>query len=58
MPMMTFTLLYLCRYSGEKPYVLPVSGNYKQTYEIGAVARYHCNEGYRLHMLYGQDIYR
>ena len=56
--MMTFTLLYLCRYSGEKPYVLPVSGNYKQTYEIGAVARYHCNEGYRLHMLYGQDIYR
>jgi len=46
------------RYSGEKPYVLPVSGNYQHTYEIGAVARYHCNEGYRLHMLFGQDIYR
>ncbi|XP_023343359.1 sushi, von Willebrand factor type A, EGF and pentraxin domain-containing protein 1 [Eurytemora carolleeae] len=46
------------RYSGEKPYVLPVSGNYQHTYEVGAVARYHCNQGYRLHMLFGQDIYR
>jgi len=45
------------RYSGEKPYVLPVSG-FQLTYEVGAVARYHCNEGYRLHMLFGQDIYR
>ena len=27
-------------------------------FQLGAVARYHCKEGYRLHMLFGQDIYR
>jgi hypothetical protein len=27
-------------------------------FQVGAVARYHCNEGYRLLMLFGQDLYR
>lgn len=44
--------------SGEKPYVLPVSGHLKKTFEVGAIARYHCNEGYTLLRLFGQDIYR
>ena len=25
---------------------------------MGAIARYHCNEGYSLLRLFGQDIYR
>ena len=44
--------------SGEKPYVLPVSGHLTKTFEVGAIARYHCNEGYTLLRLFGQDIYR
>jgi hypothetical protein len=27
-------------------------------WQVGAVARYHCNEGYRLLMLFGQELYR
>ena len=46
------------RSSGEKPYVLPVSGQLPKQFEVGAIARYHCNEGYSLLRLFGQDIYR
>ena len=60
------------RSSGEKPYVLPVSGHAKQYevefavnsgfteqyFKVGAIARYHCNEGFNLLRLFGQDIYR
>jgi len=44
--------------SGEKPYVLPVSGQLNKQFEVGAIARYHCNDGYTLLRLFGQDIYR
>ena len=27
-------------------------------YEFGTIARYHCQEGYTLRRLHGQDIYR
>jgi hypothetical protein len=48
---------FLTDKQSETPLALPVSGHGKQ-YERGTIARYHCQEGFTIRTLHGQDTYR